>query len=69
MKVVSSYAKRPKTSLRKASVQKYEIARQNYPFFPLIAFSDLAVPFHTMIAFHRVNKSSLIIGIVDQTKI
>ena len=68
MKLVSSFAMRPKTSLRKYSVQKYETA-QNCPFFPVIAFSHLLLPFPTVIAFHRVNKSALIIGIVDRIKI
>ena len=59
MKVVPSYGKRPKTSLRKTSIQKYEIP-QNCPS---------SLPFLTVIAFHRVKKSPLIIGIVDQIKI
>ena len=40
-------------------MQKYEIA-QNCPF---------SLPFPTVIAFHRVKKSPLIIGIVDRIKI
>ena len=40
-------------------MQKYEIP-QNCPF---------SLPFPTVIAFHRVKKSSLIIGIVDRIKI
>ena len=47
----------------KTSIQKYEIA-QNCP-----SFSSLLLPFPTMIAFHRVKKSPLIIGIVDRIKI
>ena len=43
-------------------MQKDEIAKlsQNCPF---------TLPFPTVIAFHRVKKSSLIIGIVDRIKI
>ena len=40
-------------------MQTYEIP-QNCPF---------SLPFPTVIAFHRVKKSSLIIGIVDRIKI
>ena len=40
-------------------MQKYEIP-QNCPF---------SLPFPTVIAFHRVKKSPLIIGIVDRIKI
>ena len=40
-------------------MQNYEIP-QNCPF---------SLPFPTVIAFHRVKKSSLIIGIVDRIKI
>ena len=47
----------------KTSIQKYEIA-QNCP-----SFSSLPLPFPTIIAFHRVKKSPLIIGIVDRIKI
>ena len=44
MKLVSSFAKRPKTSLRKYSVQKYETA-QNCPFFPSLRFPIFSSPF------------------------
>ena len=54
-----NYIKRAKTSLRKASFQKCEIA-QNCPFSP-----SLPLPFLTVIAFHRVKKSPLIIGIIN----
>ena len=57
-KVEHKGGKRPKTSLRETSIQKYEIA-QNCPFPP-----SLPLLFPTVIAFHRVKKSSLIIGIV-----
>ena len=63
MKVVPSLAERPKTSLRKTSIQKYEIA-QNCPFPP-----SLPLPFPAVIAFHRVKKSALITGIVDRINI
>ena len=51
MKMVLLQTNRPKTSLRKTSIQKYEIA-QNCPFFP-----SLPLPFPTVIAFHRVKKN------------
>ena len=54
MKVVPLYGKRLKTS-----IQKYEIPK-NCPF---------SLPFLTVIAFHRVKKSPLIIGIVDRIKV
>ena len=47
---------RPKTSLRKTSIQKYEIP-QNCPF---------SLPFLTVIAFHRVQKYLRSTGIVDR---
>ena len=56
-------AKRPKTSLKKTFIQKNEIAK-NCPFFP-----SLPHPLPTVIAFHCVKKSPLIIGIVDRIKI
>ena len=46
-------AKRPKTSLIKTSIQKYEIA-QNCPFS-----HSLSLPFPTVIAFHRVRIENL----------
>ena len=48
-----------KQALRKTSIQRYEIP-QNRPF---------SIPFLTLIAFHRVKKSQLIIEIVDRIKI
>ena len=48
-----------KQALRKTSIQRYEIT-QNSPF---------SIPFLTLIAFHRVKKSQLIIEIVDRIKI
>ena len=61
MKVVPSYGKRPKTSLRKTSIQKYEIP-QNCPF---------SLPFLTSIAFRidRVKKISADHLFVDRIKI
>ena len=54
--LVPSQAKRPKTSLRKSSIKKHEMA-QNCPFLP-----SLPLPFpQTVIAFHRVKKSVLFI--------
>ena len=48
-----------KQALRKTSIQSYEIP-QNRPF---------SIPFLTLMAFHRVKKSQLIIEIVDRIKI
>ena len=61
--VMSQVHRRHMRTRLKTSIQKYEIA-QNCP-----SFSSLPLPFPTMIAFHRVKKSPLIIGIVDRIKI